>query len=937
MIAAMTLAGPAHAMFGVERFETSAAELGGAPSTQAGSHPYVVTFLPEVNHEPPSEIQKEHDFTGEVPDGEAKNIKLSLPAGLIVNLLGVARCTETELARQKCPLSSQVGVVTIKTGLGALNGLNHIPVYNLVPASANVPGELGFIVLGEVTIHIVGAVQTGGDYALGAKISGISQIPAFDGARLTLWGDPSAASHDTERCLGVPCSPPVAVERTERPFLRLPTSCPTEAAPLAALPSSTVEELTGAVTAESWQEPGIWTPPVRSSPPFEMGGCEQIGFTPSIEVTPEKTAADTPTGVGVKITIPQRESLESPAEADLKETVVTLPPGVSVSPSAADGLGACSEAEIDLSGPAEPSCPESSKIALVEARTPLLERPLQGAMYLAQQGNMPGNGSNPFGSLIAMYLVLEGSGVLFKAAGEVQLDQSTGQLTARFGRDPTTGFYLPQVPISELEIGFFGGPRAALATPAACGTYVTTTQMTPWSAPASGPPAKLQSGWEVDSGCATGAFNPVLRAGTTSNTAGTYSPFVVTFSRHDAEQEVAAVQVHAPPGLLGMLSKVPLCGEPQAQEGRCGEASILGTVSATAGLGTDPLSVTGGRMYLTGPYRGAPFGLSFVVPARAGPFDLGDVVVRAAISIDPTTSAVTITSDPLPRIIQGVPLQIRSITADVNRPEFMFNPTNCERMSIAATVQGAQSASPQVSVPFQATGCAGLKFAPKFVVSTSGRTSKAEGASLDTKVTYSAGSQGSYANIRSVKVELPKQLPARLSTLQKACVAATFEADPAACPAGSVVGVVRATTPLLPVALGGPAYFVSYGGAKFPELIIILQGDGVRVDLHGATFISKAGITSSTFKSIPDVPVRSFELYLPRSRGSALAANGDLCREKLVMPTVITAQNGAVIHQATRIAVSGCPKTKKATAAGGNRVKRARTASRRQRDTRSGR
>jgi hypothetical protein len=235
---------------------------------------------------------------------------------------------------------------------------------------------------------------------LAATISGITQIPAFDGAVVTLWGDPSAASHDTERCSQKLCSPPVAVERVERPFVRLPTSCPTESVLPAALPGSTVEELTGSASAESWQEPGVSSPLVRSSPAFEMVGCKQVSFSPSIEVTPEKTVADTPTGASVKITIPQSESLESLGESDLRETVVTLPSGVAVSPSAADGLGACSEAQIDLSGPAEPSCPESSKIASVEARTPLLERPLTGAMYLGQQGNMPGNGSNPFGSLI---------------------------------------------------------------------------------------------------------------------------------------------------------------------------------------------------------------------------------------------------------------------------------------------------------------------------------------------------------------------------------------------------------------------------------------------------------------------------------------------------------------------------------------------------------
>ena len=703
-----------------------------------------------------------------------------------------------------------------------------------------------------------------------------------------------------------------------RPFLTLPTSCPTESNEAAA------GELSGSVIGDSWQEPGLWTAPVYSAPMPAMTGCEKLRFTPSLEVKPETTLADTPTGVGVTLKIPQLETLSSLSEAGLKEAVVTLPSGLTVSPSAVSGLGACSEEEIGLSSPAAPSCPESSKIALVEAVTPLLTSKLTGSVYLAQQGNLPGNGSNPFGSLIAMYVVVEGSGVLIKSAGEVSLNQSTGQLTARFKN-------LPELPYSELKLDFFGGPRAPLV-PAVCGSYTTTSILTPYSAPQSGPPATPQSGFEVSSGCATGAFNPSLTAGTTSNQAGGYSPFVVTFSRNDGEQELGAIQVHTPPGLLGSISHVPLCGETQAEAGTCGPESEIGEVSAAVGPGPDPYYVTGGRAYLTGPYKGAPFGLSFVVPATGGPYDLGNVIVRAAVSVDPRTSALTITSDPLPTILQGVPLQVRSVTVNVNRPQFMFNPTNCTPTTISATLQGAEGTSTTDTVPYQAGDCAALAFAPKFSVSTSGRTSKADGASLDVKLSYPSAPQGSQANIARVKVDLPKQLPSRLTTLQKACLAATFEADPASCPADSIVGIVRATTPLLPVQLSGPAYFVSYGNAKFPELIIVLQGDNVRVDLHGETFISKAGITSSTFRTIPDVPVGTFELYLPEGKYSALAANANLCNSTLTMPTAFVAQNDAEIHESTKIGVTGCPKDRKAAEKKAKKASKARKASHRQDD-----
>jgi hypothetical protein len=893
-------AAPARASFGFESLQAQVLEEGGAPAMQAGSHPYEFTTTIYINHRPgPGGGGLEV-----IPDGDVKDLVYTLPPGLTVNLLGVERCTEVQFSKAACPAASAVGTITLHTGLFAINNTTDA-LYNIVPSSPRVPGELGFDVSGlGIFVHLIGRVSTGGDYALGTETPNIQQIAALYGATVTLWGDPYAKSHDRERgpCANgldtCPSSGEIAVTLPERPFLTLPSSCGTP--------------LVASVSADSWQEPGVWTAPFESVPVPAMTGCGRPSFTPSLEVKPETGVADTPTGIRVRMSVPQNEEVDGLAEANLKEALVTLPSGLVVSPSTVSGMGACSEAEIELNGPGQPSCPESSKIASVEIVTPLLEHSLHGAVYVAQQGNGgAAQGSNPFGSLVAMYLVAEGSGVLFKTAGEVQLNQSTGQLTARFGRDPLTGQYLPQIPFSELELNFFGGPRAPLV-PEVCGSYTTTSVLTPWSAPQSGPPATPQSSFDVNSSCATGAFNPSLTAGTTSNQAGGYSPFTVTFARQDGEQEFGAIQVHTPPGLLGSISHVPLCGEPQAEDGTCGSESEIGEVSAAVGPGPYPFYVAGGRAYLTGPYKGAPFGLSFVVPATGGPFNLGNVIVRAAISVDLRTSALTITSNALPTILQGVPLQVRSVTVNVNRPEFMFNSTSCEHRTISATLQGSLGASTTDSVPYQAGDCAALAFKPTFAVSTSGETSRTDGASLDVRLSYPSAPQGNQANIAKVKVDLPKQLPARLTTLQRACPAVTFEADPAACPSGSTVGIARATTPLLPVMLGGPAYFVSYGGAKFPELIVVLQGDNVRVDLHGETFINKTGITSSTFNAIPDVPVGTFELYLPEGPDSALAANGNLCTSTLAMPTAFVAQNGTEIHESTKIAVTGCPKAKAA-------------------------
>jgi hypothetical protein len=353
-------------------------------------------------------------------------------------------------------------------------------------------------------------------------------------------------------------------------------------------------------------------------------------------------------------------------------------------------------------------------------------------------------------------------------------------------------------------------------------------------------------------------------------------------------------------------------------------------MTVAAGPGGHPF-YTQGSIYLTGPYAGAPFGLSIVVPTVAGPFNLGNVVVRSKINVDPFTAALTVTSDPFPQVIDGIPLRLRTANVTIDRPGFIINPTNCEQQHITATIASAQGAQAQVSAPFASSGCRGLKFTPTFKASTSGRTSHEGGASLDAEVLYPTGEQGAEANIRSFKVELPKQLPARLSTLQKACTEATFQANPAGCPAASVIGIARVSTSLLPVKLSGPVYFVSRGGERYPQLEIVIQGYGVRVDVVGDTFInSKTGITSTTIASAPDVPFDSFELYLPEGRTSALAANGNLCASTLRMPTTFTAQNGAQINQNTKLTVTGCPKARHARSARtashrhGNRKRRTR-------------
>jgi hypothetical protein len=889
------LAGSAGASFGpkpgAEGFSMAFTNRDGSPDVQAGSHPYAFTtsFLMNTGTGGGGEHLQE---------GAPKDIQVELPAGVVGNPAATTKCLPAQLVGnanggESCPVSSQIGMAelhfTIIPGLGV-----EVPVYNIA-APAGKPAVFGFVF--GVEIFINSGVRTGGDYGLNSTLVDISGALPLEGTKLTLWGVPADPSHDAQRCItpglfsGMCEATPGTGEERRAPH---PSNLPER--PLFSLPTACTGPLTAGFSADSWQEPGSFVSTSFQIPGME--GCERVPFSATVNVAPDSGVAGAPSGLGVDMRFPQEEAPGGLAEANLRKAVVTLPAGVAISPSAANGRGACAPGEIALISPGTASCPDSSKIGSVEIRTPALEKPLEGSVYLAQQGNAGlAQGSNPFGSLLALYLVAEGSGVRIKVAGEVTTDPVTGQLTTVFDNNP-------QQPIGELKLSFFGGPRAALVNPPSCGTYTAGAQLSPWSGT---PAVETTSSFQINQGCHGAQFAPGFVAGTSNNQAGGFSPLSVTFSRGDQDEALGGVKVTTPPGLLGLLKTVPLCGEPQAAAGTCGEESLIGHTTVGAGPGGNPVYI-GGKVYLTGPYKGAPFGLSIVVPAVAGPFNLGTVVVRATISVDPHTAALTVVSDPLPTILQGIPLQVRTVNVTVDRPGFIFNPTDCEPLSVGGVVTSTQGTAAQVSSRFQAANCAALPFAPRFSASAPAATSRNNGAALDVKVGYPQGAQ---ANIHSVKVTLPKQLPARLSTVQQACPAATFEANPASCGEGALIGTGTASTPIFAAPLTGPAYLVSHGGESFPDVVVVLQGQGVTVDLVGNVFIAKSGATSATFANVPDAPITAFDLSLPEGPHSGLSAVGSLCAEPLTMPTTITGQNGAQLTQTTKIAVSGCPKAKK--------------------------
>jgi hypothetical protein len=907
---------PGPVPFGAEDFSMVPEEEGGDVDTQAGSHPYQLTTEFALNQT--SDPLK--------PPALPRNLKFNLPAGLIGNATLLPQCSDLDFRHvlngeeNLCPPDTVVGVilVTFDEPLHAKLSTYPVPIFNLVPGKGE-PARFGFEVA-QAPVTLDASVRTGSDYGVSASVSNITQLTAFISSTAVFWGVPGDKSHDSARswsCLAEGHWAPAGTECKQasqihpEPFFTMPSSC--------RLP------FTASVEGGSWSNlanPGGATFAAKSyslKDGFEralgISGCNQLSFEPSIEVQPDGQSASTPTGLSVHVRVPQEvnHSAEGLASSSIKDATVTLPEGVSTDPSGADGLEACSEPQIGFSGVdgegashftptlPNPFCTTASKIGTVEFKVPVIENPLKGAIYLAAQN------ANPFGSLIALYVVGEDpeSGVLVKLAGEVKLSE-TGQITTTFKNSP-------QAPLEEATFSFFGGERAPLATPPRCGFYTTQASFTPWS---EAKDVNASSTFQITSGPNKGPcpnplpFAPSLAAGTSNIQAGAFSPLSTTISREDGNQDIQSVKLNMPAGLSGILTGIPLCGEAQANAGSCSAASEIGKTIVSVGLGGDPFTVTGGQVFLTQAYKGAPFGLSIVNPAKAGPFDLGKVIVRAKVEVDPHTAALTVTTDPIPHILQGIPLQIKHVNVTIDRAGFIFNPTNCSKLKLTGMIGSVEGASSAVESPFQVTNCAALKFAPKFVASTSGKTSKANGASLAVKITYPKGPFGTYANIAKAKVSLPKQLPSRLTTLQKACTAAVFAQNPANCPAASIVGQAKVITPLIPVPLTGPAYFVSHGGEAFPDLTVVLKGSGaydITVELVGSTQIKK-GVTTTTFKATPDAPFSSFELKFPEGPHSALAANANLCSSKLTMPTELTAQNGLVFKQSTPISATGCPK-----------------------------
>ena len=868
-------------------------------STRAGAHANLTTAF-TLNTGPDLD---------ERPVVDPKDVEADIPRGLIGNVVGMPWCTQRGVQElvstngKSCPADSMVGTATL--GLttylfGPALAQGYVfPVYNIAPSPGE-PAAFSFLAIG-FPVRLDISVLSNGDYGVRATAGDISEAGGDVSSVVTIWGVPAdhnGPGPDQLKPYGgsaVHFGGPGTGEHVA--LLSNPTQCS--------------EQLSGTISTDSWTEPGVFHSASVSS--GTLTGCDALPFFSSASMLPDTLQAGAPAGYhfDLKVDRSQDTAPEGVSAPDVKNVVTTLPIGTVISPSAANGLAACrndpgvdpafAPNEFGLHSLNLASCDQASRVGTVQITSPDIAEPFGGAVYLAKPECEPCTPQDAEdGKMVKLLLQAKGEGeggVLVKVVGSLSVNQQTGQLTATFANNP-------QLPFNDLKLTLGGGPRATLSNPRVCGPASTNVDLTPWSSPFS-PDSIDTSTFEV-SGCQAPRFAPSFTAGTTSNQAGGFSPFTLSFGRGDADQYLAGVQLRTPPGLLGSLANVPLCPEPQASQGTCGAGSLIGHTQVLTGPGAEPFLVTGGQVFLTGPYRGAPFGLSIVVPAAAGPFNLGNVVTRGTLKVDPYTARVTATST-LPTIVKGIPLRLKRVSVNINKQGFLTNPTNCGALQTESLISGftpgtSTTASVELKTQFQVSNCSALAFKPSFKSKTSAKTSRANGASLETTLNIGTGQ----TNVKSVMVQLPKQLPSRLTTLQKACSETVFATNPYNCPSGSFVGGARANTPTLPGKLTGPAILVSHGGQAFPDLDLVMEANGVRVILVGNTKITK-GITTTTFATLPDVPVSSVTVNLPIGGHSAVTANGSLCINPLTMPTTLIGQNGFKVTQKTKIAVVGCP------------------------------
>jgi hypothetical protein len=898
----------------------------GSPSLGAGLHPDQLTLSLGF---PVDQPHGEGLTTGA---GHPRDIVADLPPGLVIDPQATSvRCTEVEFisgagTNPGCPAQSQIGVVAVLTEAIGPKPLV-AALYNMVPPPG-AAASVAFTLPGGVFVHVLGGVRSDSDYGIYAESRDTlarSEQPV-EQVQAQIWGEPTSSSHDQTRdeCLKEETTRFCTVDRHDAPTITMPSACS--------------DNLTVAAEARSWEESeeGVEGPPNplphrRSAEATSVSGiptgvseCSLVKFEPALTFRPDTQSAESPTGAAVDLHVPQSVDLER-ATSNLRDATVTLPQGLAVNPASAGGLEGCSETQIGyLAEGSEPgvhftnapdNCPDGAKIGSLEVITPLLDHPILGSVYVASPHE------NPFGTLLAIYISINdpADGVFAKLAGKVKADPVTGQLTTTFTENP-------ELPVEDFRLEFFGGPRAALRTPSDCGSYATTSALGPWSGT---PPVHTSDSFAVSRGANGGACtsdegqrpnSPGFEAGTLTPIAASYSPFVMNLKREDGQQLIKGLDLALPPGLTGKLAGITTCSDAQIAQARsrehegggreeltspsCPSDSQVGEVSVGAGAGSQPY-YTKGKIYLAGPYEGAPLSFAIITPAVAGPYDLGNVVVRAAAHVDPITAAISVHSDALPTILDGIPLQVRDIRVSMNRPAFILNPSSCEKFSVTGAETSALGATAGLVSPFKVGGCKGLDFKPKLSPRLKGETKRSGDPALTAVLTQPFGQ----ANIARAVVALPHSEFLDQAHIRTVCTRVQFAVNQ--CPRGSVYGEAEATTPLLEEKLSGPVYLRSSDN-PLPDLVAVLRGPASRpleIVLDGRVDSIHGGIRNS-FDYVPDQPVSRFVLRMQGGKKGLLENSRNICKTKNRASAKFTGQNGKT-SRSTPVLKAQCPKAHK--------------------------
>jgi hypothetical protein len=875
LLALLMHAGTARAAgFGIEPGSFTADALradGVTPETQAGAHPYRAT----TNFA----IRLREDGSGHISE-YMRDLRLDLPSGFVANPEAAPKCPRADFdgmvaGSNTCPAASQVGAANITTRLAGTEALQRAAVYNIEPKPGDT-ADIGMVVA-SVPVHIVARVDPARGYAVRVESKKTSQGLPVSASLVTLWGVPADESHDAERACGVAKIPdppvffPCTSRGTRSAFVTNPAECGVES------PAT--------LTLNSWDHPDVFD--TASYTPPTLTGCDRLEFDPTVDAASTTSRPDAPTGLKVDLDIPQNADPDGLATPPLRDASVTLPEGLTVNPASADGLGACTDSQLGLKTDSPVTCPEAAKIGTVTAISPLLADPLEGSVYLRTQ-----NSDDPAsGEMFRMAIVLENQerGLLIKLPGQVKVDPSSGRIVTQFADNP-------QMPVSKISLVLKSGARAPLATPAICGTKTIEADLSSWG----GQSTHSTSAFTVDCTPGLGGFAPSFTAGTSRPIGGAFSPFALQISKPDGNAAVNGLSMVMPAGLLAKL------------KGNLG--TQVGSVKAFAGPGSNPFMLPG-QVFLEGRYGDAPFSLRVVVPAKAGPFDLGVVTVRQKIYVDPITAQVTVVSDPVPTIVKGVPVRLQRLEVNVDKPDFMINPTSCAAKTISGTLSALGGQTAAVSNRFHVSACKELELKPELGLTLSGKGQTTDGK--HPAITASLTQKPGQSNLEKVRVALPLSLALDPDNANGLCEFVDGSKVEPTCPKASIVGSVTATTPILDEPLSGPVYFVKNvrkdpkSGRDIrtlPKLVIPLVGqNGVRLTLTGTSDVVDDQLVT-TFDNIPDAPVSSFTLNINGGKGGILVVSGaDICKATQIAEQQVDGQNTKTADTDVYIQTPSCP------------------------------